>query len=181
MKIAIVTNSSWSAYNFRSNLARAFIKDGHDVIFIIPFDNDYSEKLKKSFKCHNLSIDSKSINPLKDLKTFFNLLRVYSQVKPDIICHFTIKLNIYGTKKTFENHIDFAKIFTHRDKNTFYKLNEKYKPLNKGLLLDEFLKSIISNKNRNKYIKEVFDCLSVCFAIDTSIKNNKTIKIKYFK
>ena len=91
------------------------------------------------------------------------------------------KLNIYGTKKTFENHIDFAKIFTHRDKNTFYKLNEKYKPLNKGLLLDEFLKSIISNKNRNKYIKEVFDCLSVCFAIDTSIKNNKTIKIKYFK
>ena len=97
MKIAIVTNSSWSAYNFRFNLARAFIEDGHDVIFIIPFDNDYSEKLKKSFKCHNLSIDSKSINPLKDLKTFFNLLRVYSQVKPDIICHFTIKLNIYGT------------------------------------------------------------------------------------
>jgi glycosyltransferase involved in cell wall biosynthesis len=97
MKIAIVTNSSWSAYNFRSNLARAFIKDGHDVIFIIPFDNDYSEKLKKSFKCHNLSIDPKSINPLKDLKTFFNLLRVYSQVKPDVICHFTIKLNIYGS------------------------------------------------------------------------------------
>ena len=97
MKIAIVTNSSWSAYNFRFNLARAFIEDGNDVIFIIPFDNDYSEKLKKSFKCHNLSIDPKSINPLKDLKTFFNLLRVYSQVKPDVICHFTIKLNIYGS------------------------------------------------------------------------------------
>jgi len=97
MRIAIVTNSSWSAYNFRFNLARAIIEDGHDVIFIIPFDNNYSEKLQKSFKCHNLSIDPKSINPLKDLKTFFNLLRIYNQVKPDIICHFTIKLNIYGS------------------------------------------------------------------------------------
>jgi glycosyltransferase involved in cell wall biosynthesis len=105
MKIAIVTNSSWSAYNFRFNLARAFIEDGNDVIFIIPFDNDYSKKLKERFECYDLIIDPKSINPLKDLKTFFNLLRIYNQVKPDIICHFTIKLNIYGSIAARFNNI----------------------------------------------------------------------------
>lgn len=97
MKIAIVTNSAWSAYNFRFNLAKAFIKEGHEVLFIIPFDNNYSEKLEKEFNCHQLFIDPKSLNPLKDLKTFFHLLKVYKQTKPDVICHFTIKLNIYGS------------------------------------------------------------------------------------
>ena len=70
MKIAIVTNSAWSAYNFRFNLARAIIKDGHEVFFIIPFDNNYSDKLKKKFNCYQLFIDPKSLNPVKDLKTF---------------------------------------------------------------------------------------------------------------
>jgi glycosyltransferase involved in cell wall biosynthesis len=97
MKIAITTNSSWSAYNFRLNLAKAFIENGHDVVFIIPFDNKYSLKLKENFKCYNLFINPKSINPLKDLVTFFHLLIIYYRVKPDLACHFTIKINIYGS------------------------------------------------------------------------------------
>lgn len=91
------------------------------------------------------------------------------------------KLSIYGTKKTFENYIEYGKIFTERDKNIFVKLKERYKPTNKSLKFNQFLNSIIFKKNRNHYLKEVFDCLSVCFAIDASIKNNKTIKVKYLK
>ena len=97
MKIAITTNSSWAAYNFRLNLAKTFIENGHEVVFIIPFDDKYSFKLKKNFKCYNLFINPKSINPFKDLVTFFHLLIIYWQVKPDIACHFSIKINIYGS------------------------------------------------------------------------------------
>ena len=97
MKIAIVTNSSWASYNFRLNLANSIVSEGHEVVFILPFDGNYSEKLKNNFECHDLSIDVKTINPFKDLKTFFNLVNIYKKVQPDIICHFTIKLNIYGT------------------------------------------------------------------------------------
>ena len=49
MKIAIVANSAWAAYNFRINLALAINSEGHEVIFIIPYDAEYSEKLKKKF------------------------------------------------------------------------------------------------------------------------------------
>lgn len=91
------------------------------------------------------------------------------------------KLNIYGTKGTFENEYEFGKIFKRRDNQNFTKILNKYKPLNKGLLLDDFVYSIIKNKNRNKYIKEVFDCLSICFAINKSVSTNKTIKVKYIK
>jgi len=97
MKIAIVANSSWAAYNFRLNLAEGIARDGFEVIFIIPFDDNYSEKLRKNFECHNLAIDAKSLNPLKELKVLFNLFRFYRKLKPDLVCHFTIKLNIYGS------------------------------------------------------------------------------------
>ena len=97
MKIAIVANSAWAAYNFRINLALAINSEGHEVIFIIPYDSEYSKKLKKKFECHNLYLDSKGLNPIKDIKTFINLLGVYKKVKPDIVCHFTVKLNIYGS------------------------------------------------------------------------------------
>ena len=95
MKIAIVTNSSWSAYNFRLNLAKAFVREGHEVIFIMPFDNKYSENLKKKFKCYDLFIHPNSLNPFKDLRTFIQIFLMYKRTKPDVICHFTIKLNIY--------------------------------------------------------------------------------------
>ena len=97
MKIAIVANSAWAAYNFRINLALAINNEGHEVIFIIPYDYEYSKKLKKKFECHNLYLDSKGLNPFKDIKTFINLLGIYKKVKPDIVCHFTVKLNIYGS------------------------------------------------------------------------------------
>ena len=58
---------------------------------------DFSEKLKKKFECHNLYLDSKSLNPFKDIKTFINLLGIYKNAKPDIVCHFTVKPNIYGS------------------------------------------------------------------------------------
>ena len=47
MKVAIVVNSAWAAYNFRVNLALAMVNAGYEVIFIIPYDGNFSEKLKK--------------------------------------------------------------------------------------------------------------------------------------
>jgi glycosyltransferase involved in cell wall biosynthesis len=97
MKIAIVANSAWAAYNFRLNLAEFILREGFEVIFIIPFDYNYSEKLRENFECYNLAIDAKSLNPIKDLKILFNLIVLYSKLKPDLVCNFTIKLNIYGS------------------------------------------------------------------------------------
>ena len=97
MKIAIVANSAWAAYNFRFNLALAINRVGHEVIFIIPYDSEDSEKLKNKFQCHNLYLDSMSLNLFKDIRTFINLLGIYKKVKPDIVCHFTVKPNIYGS------------------------------------------------------------------------------------
>ena len=96
-KIAIVLNNSWYAYNFRFNLARSLKENGYKVIFIAPYDSKYSEFIEKEFKYYDIQIDAKGINPLRDLKTMFNLYKLYKNIHPDIILNFTIKPNIYSS------------------------------------------------------------------------------------
>ena len=97
MKVAIVVNSSWATYNFRLNLAKSIQNDGNEVIIIMPFDGIYSKKIQQYFECYDLNINAKSTNLFVDLKTLTNLFLIYRKIKPDIVCHFTIKLNIYGS------------------------------------------------------------------------------------
>ncbi len=97
MKIAIVLNTSWNIYNFRLGLVKALLSEGHEVVAIAPHD-EYSSKLE-SIGCTYMPVkmDSRGINPFKDLALFFELLLLYKKSKPDIILHYTIKPNIYGT------------------------------------------------------------------------------------
>ena len=99
MKIAIVANTSWYVYNFRKELISAFLENGHKVVTIAPvYMDEYSQKLI-DMGCHhfNVNMDNKGTNPLKDIATFFSFVSIYKKAKPDIILHFTIKPNIYGT------------------------------------------------------------------------------------
>ena len=95
-KLAIVVNDSWAAYNFRYNLGLELKGSGYDVTFIAPY-NQYSEKLKEEFEFIAISLDSKGVNPFQDLISIYGFYRIYRDIKPDIILHYSIKPNIYGT------------------------------------------------------------------------------------
>jgi glycosyltransferase involved in cell wall biosynthesis len=95
-KIAIVVNNSWYAWNMRANLGFAFQKKGYKVVFISPYDK-YSENIKKYFDYKDIYINSKGMNPIEDLKTLCAFYNVYRDIRPDIILHYNIKPNIYGT------------------------------------------------------------------------------------
>jgi glycosyltransferase involved in cell wall biosynthesis len=97
MKIAIVLNTSWNIYNFRKNFVQALLKQGHEVHTIAPAD-DYTRYLTE-WGCihHNIYMDSRGANIIKDMALIGELGAIYHRVKPDIILHFTIKPNVYGT------------------------------------------------------------------------------------
>jgi glycosyltransferase involved in cell wall biosynthesis len=42
-------------------------------------------------------MDSRGANPIKDSALILELLMIYRKVKPDVILHYTIKPNVYGT------------------------------------------------------------------------------------
>lgn len=70
---------------------------GHKVILIAKKD-----RFHKYFNAPNLQkkfihIEERGVNILSELKTFIHLFNIYRNIKTDLIFHFTIKPNIYGS------------------------------------------------------------------------------------
>ena len=83
MRIAIVLNTSWNIYNFRFGLTRALIENGHEVHAVAPYD-EYSEKLVAAgCKHHPVKMDSRGINPIKDVALTIELYTIYKEIRPD--------------------------------------------------------------------------------------------------
>jgi glycosyltransferase involved in cell wall biosynthesis len=97
MKIAIVINTSWNIYNFRMNFIRTLQSQGHEIHTVAPPD-EYTRLLVES-GCihHNVRMDSRGANPIKDSALIVELWSIYRKIKPDVILHYTIKPNVYGT------------------------------------------------------------------------------------
>lgn len=78
-------------------LIKALKESGHEIHAIAPED-EYSKKLVElGCKYHKVTMDSRGVNPIKDLALFFELRRIYKRINPDVILHYTIKPNLYGT------------------------------------------------------------------------------------
>ncbi|MEK6782571.1 MAG: glycosyltransferase family 4 protein [Bacteroidota bacterium] len=97
MKVAIVLNTSWNIYNFRMNFVKALLAEGYEVHTIAPMD-DYTHYLTEA-GCfhHKVRMDSRGANPIKDSALIVELYSIYRKVRPDIILHYTVKPNVYGT------------------------------------------------------------------------------------
>jgi len=97
MKVAIVLNTSWNIYNFRMGLIKSMLEKGIEVYAIAPKD-EYTQYLV-DIGCHyeRVRMDSRGANPFKDFALIIELFSIYRKIKPDLILHFTIKPNIYGT------------------------------------------------------------------------------------
>lgn len=97
MKIAVVLNTSWNIYNFRKGLIKSLMDKGNQVITIAPKDK-YTYKLM-DMGCRHIPVkmDSRGASPIKDFFLILELYWIYKKVRPDVILHYTIKPNIYGT------------------------------------------------------------------------------------
>src|SRR6185369_11032447 len=97
MRIAIVLNTSWNIYNFRMGFIQALQSAGHEVHTIAPVD-EYTKFLTEAGCIHHpMKMDRRGANPIKDIALTGELFLIYLRTKPDIILHYTIKPNIYGT------------------------------------------------------------------------------------
>ena len=95
-KIVLVSNTSWSLYNFRLGLIRSLNSQGYDVTVVAPRDSFTSKLISEGISYKELAIKNYSINPFDDLKIIWQLSRIYRNIKPSLIFHYTIKPNIYG-------------------------------------------------------------------------------------
>ena len=97
MRIAIVLNTSWNIFNFRMNFIKNLLQQGYEVHTIAPEDSYTALLVQAGCIHHRVKMDSRGANPLKDSALIFELFGIYRKVKPDVILHYTIKPNVYGT------------------------------------------------------------------------------------
>lgn len=98
VKIAIITNTDWSLYNFRRNIIEALHKENIEVCSICS-ETGFWRDLSK-LPITNLQKSKyyfKNINPIKDIQFLFEYYIFYKKEKPIIVHNFTLKPVIYST------------------------------------------------------------------------------------
>jgi glycosyltransferase involved in cell wall biosynthesis len=97
--IAFVANTSWSIYKFRLYLIKELIKCGYTLHVLAPRDQ-YTPQFEHVEGLNYTELKKfrgKSISPIYDIQLFRELLGHYRRIKPDLIFHYTIKANIFGS------------------------------------------------------------------------------------
>lgn len=95
-KIALVANSAWSLYNFRMDLIRHLLLR-FEVLIIAPKDEFASELTSAGCRFQDIHFNNRSENPLQDYALYNALKSIYTTERPDLIFHYVIKPNIYGS------------------------------------------------------------------------------------
>lgn len=95
-RVAILSNTFWSIYNFRQKLIDAIIEEGYEVYIMAPYD-EYYEYLKKKYTSVVVlnTLKSKSLNVLNDFKLIYELWSLEKKYEFDYILCYTIKPNVY--------------------------------------------------------------------------------------
>ncbi|QSX39643.1 glycosyltransferase family 4 protein [Shewanella cyperi] len=97
MKLLLVSNTAWSLYNFRLGLIKRLIADGFKVTVVCPSDSFSSKLVSIGCEVVDFSLSAKGVSPVEDFFVFIRLLFLYKKLKPDLVIHYTIKPNIYGS------------------------------------------------------------------------------------
>jgi glycosyltransferase involved in cell wall biosynthesis len=97
VKAVLVANTSWFLYNFFSDLIQELNRRNVQVVTIAPYDEWSSRLSNIGTRYIDVPMSRKGLNPFVDFKLIVRLYRIYSQEKPDIIFHNTIKPVIYGS------------------------------------------------------------------------------------
>lgn len=95
-RILILSNSSSGLYEFRNELLIDFMRD-YEVHVALPECDKYYEKLNdEGCHMHLTPFERRGMNPMKDMKLLSVYSKVIKEVKPSVVCTYTIKPNIYG-------------------------------------------------------------------------------------
>lgn len=96
MRILVLANFDVGLYNFRKELLKNLIDDGNEVYISLPYGERVEPLKQMGCKFIETHLSRRGMNPIKDIKLFFEYMKLIGKTKPDKIITYTIKPNIYG-------------------------------------------------------------------------------------
>ncbi len=96
MKILVLANSVGGLYNFRREVMLALRDSGHEVYISVPDGSRMQDLFGMGFKMIKTDVDSRGIDPVKDIRLFAIYSSMMRKIKPGAVLTYTVKPNIYG-------------------------------------------------------------------------------------
>ncbi len=96
-KVLLVAHWDWVLYNFRLPLAKALRERGYEVVFICPSGEHVAKIQAADFRWVRWPVVRRNINPARELMAIWHIANIYRIENPDLVHHFTIKPNLYGS------------------------------------------------------------------------------------
>lgn len=112
LKIFFTANVLWDIYIFRYGVIKALISDGHEVVVIAPNDSRIDFPKELNIRHIPIKLSMRGTNPIKDISLLSQLKKIYKEEKPDIVFHYTIKPNIYGTLAAKFSNVNSIAVLT---------------------------------------------------------------------
>jgi len=184
LKIIFLANTSWYFYNFRLSLIKFLIENNFEIHLICPYDKFTKKLINEGINVHTWNLKGASINFIKEINSIISLYKIYKNIKPDLVHHFTIKCVIYGTlisnfcsiKYIFNSITGLGKIFiSKRIKDKFLKFI--ILPLYKFIIKKSKANIIFQNQSDMKY----FIKLNISNKENSYLIRGSGIDINYFK
>lgn len=95
MKILILANNDVGLYQFRKDLIYELLKN-NEVFISLPYGELVELLVEAGCNFIDTPIERRGMNPLKDIKLFFQYIKILKKVGPDVVLTYTIKPNVYG-------------------------------------------------------------------------------------
>jgi glycosyltransferase involved in cell wall biosynthesis len=96
MKILLLCSDDVSFWRNRLGLACEAKKCGFDVVVMSPISNRRAEIEKEGIRVIPWNLSRKSLNPLRELRSLLEVVRVYRQERPDVVQHEALKAVVHG-------------------------------------------------------------------------------------
>ena len=95
--ILFVANVDWFFISHRLVIAKAALTKGYKVCVACEDSGRKNEIIEAGIDFIDLPISRSGANPINEIKTLINLYNIYSNLKPSIVHHITLKPVIYGS------------------------------------------------------------------------------------
>jgi len=97
-RILMVVNIEWYFRSHRLGLAKALAANGFDVTVAASVERGEADAiLREGIRFLPLRLRRRSTNPLRELMTIAELVRLYRRERPDLVHHVTVKPILYGS------------------------------------------------------------------------------------
>src|SRR5262245_51162978 len=96
-KLLFLVTEDWYFVSHRLELAIAAREAGYDVVVATRVDRHGERIAEAGLRLHPVAFNRSGLNPLEEVRTLFEVARLYRREAPDIVHHVALKPIIYGS------------------------------------------------------------------------------------